>query len=363
MALATHPTVNSLATPQAQAPSHHRPVPPVPPTLFLTDEDVAALADWPAAVAALAQAYAQPVPPQSVPPRSMARGEGLWLRSLTAISPRLGEGGGHLGCKLIAASPRARCASYLVSLFDPQTMALRALMDGNRLTGLRTAATTALAAQLMVPPGPLTLAVLGSGFEAQGALDCLRAVLPLAGVRLYSPTAERREQLAQRLSASGLPTQACASAEAAVAGAQLVLCATRSRDETPVLHGDWLAPGATVLSLGSTLPEQREVDVKTLARATTVVADMPEEVLHDTGDALAAVAAGVPLAARLRGLAEVVAQVAAGQPLRQHPDEVVVYKSVGSALQDVVVAEMLLTRARQTGRGTPLPVGIAPVGK
>ncbi|NDY93895.1 ornithine cyclodeaminase family protein [Ideonella livida] len=335
------------------------------PTLFLTDADVAALADWPAAVAALAQAYAQAVPAQSVPPRSMARADGLWLRGLTAISPRHGAGSGHLGCKLIAASPRARCASYLISLFDPETMALTALIDGNRVTGLRTAATAAVAARHLAPAGPLDLAVLGSGFEAQGALDCLLADARRQGravgrVRVYSPTPARREALAAHAAAQGVAARACASGQDAVAGATLVLCATRSRDETPVLQGDWLAPGATVLSLGSTLPEQREVDVSTLARATTVVADMPEEVLHDTGDALAAVAAGVPLASRLLPLHAVVSGQA---PARHHPHDITVYKSVGSALQDVVMAEMLLARARQAGRGTPLPVGIVPVAK
>jgi len=71
----------------------------------------------------------------------MARGEGVWLRSLTAVSPS----GEYMGCKLIAANTRARRASYLISLFDQQTMELRALIDGNRVTGLRTAATAALA--------------------------------------------------------------------------------------------------------------------------------------------------------------------------------------------------------------------------
>ncbi|WP_225908545.1 hypothetical protein [Pseudomonas lactucae] len=97
----------------------------IAPTLFLSDADVASLADWSTAVAALAEAYARPASDATVPPRSMARGDGIWLRSLTAVSPS----GGHMGCKLIAASMRARCASYLIALFDQQTMALSALID------------------------------------------------------------------------------------------------------------------------------------------------------------------------------------------------------------------------------------------
>ena len=64
-----------------------QPSEPLSPTLFLSDADVASLADWPSAVAALAKAYAKPTSDAMVPPRSMARGDGIWLRSLTAVSP------------------------------------------------------------------------------------------------------------------------------------------------------------------------------------------------------------------------------------------------------------------------------------
>jgi ornithine cyclodeaminase/alanine dehydrogenase-like protein (mu-crystallin family) len=324
-------------------------------TLFLTDADVEALADWPSAVAALADAYARRIADAMVPPRSMARGESIWLRSLTAVSPS----GGHLGCKLIAASPRARCASYLVSLFDQQTMALNALIDGNRITGIRTAATAALAVDLLTPRRPLRVAVIGSGFEARGALDCLRCVRTLQAVRVFSPTPASRERFAEHFR-TALDIAASDNAEAAVQGADVVICATRSRDESPVLRGVWLPSGATVVSLGSTLPEQREVDEATLERAACIVADMPEEVAHDTGDAIAAARAGVVLADKLVPLAE----LAAGRVTpRRNPSDIVLYKSVGSALQDVVIAEMLLSRAKQQGRGVPLPASIVPVAK
>lgn len=326
-----------------------------PPTWFLSDDDVAAVADWRSAVTALAEAYARDVRPAMVPPRSMARGDGFWLRSLTAVSP----GGATMGCKLIAASPRARCASYLVSLFDAQTTALLALIDGNRVTGLRTAATAALAVDRLAPQRPLRVGVIGSGFEARGALECLAEVRTLQAVRVYSPTPASRERYAEAFRPA-LDIATAAAPEDAVRDADVVLCAARSRDETPVLRGAWLPAGATVVSLGSTLPEQREVDEQTMARAACIVADMPDEVAHDTGDALAAAKAGVDLAARLVPLADVVGgRVAA----RRSDADIVLYKSVGSALQDVVIAEMLYHRARRQGRGMPLPRSIVPVAK
>jgi alanine dehydrogenase len=327
----------------------------VPPTLFLSDDDVVGLSDWRAAFEALRAAYQAPIAPAMVPPRSMARGDRIWLRGLSAVSPS----GRHMGCKLIAASIQSRCASYLVSLFDQKTAALTALIDGNRITGLRTAATAAVAVDAAAPQRPLRVAVIGSGFEARGLLAALLSVRALASARVFSPTPASREKFAAAFrSEHGLDIAPSASAAEAVAGADVVLCAARSRDESPVLLGQWLAPGMTVVSIGSTLPEQREVDEEVVARATWVVADMPEEVAHDTGDMIAATRAGVTFNDRLISLDALVS----GQVARR-PDDIVLYKSVGSALQDVITAEMLLDRARAQGVGTAMPRSILPVAK
>lgn len=328
----------------------------VPPTLFISDADVASLADWRAAVDTLATAYATPMSEQAVPPRSMARGEKRWLRGLSAVSPT-----GRMGCKLIAAAIASRQASYLIALFDGETAALSALIDGNRITGLRTAATAVVAVRALAPHRALKVAIIGSGFEAQGLLSALCETLSTVSVRVFSPTPSSRERFAERFRAShGLDIVATASAHEAVQGADVVLCAARSRDESPVLLGEWLEPGMTVVSLGSTLPEQREVDAAALARAACIVADMPEEVLHETGDALAAVQAGVDVASRVVSLTDVISgRVTA----RRSPQDIVFYKSVGSALQDVVVSEMLYERAKALGKGQPMPASILPVAK
>src|SRR5439155_8866120 len=89
------------------------------------------------------------------------------------------------------------------------------------------------------------------------------------------------------------------SPQTAVSGASLVICAARSYDESPILLGEWLRPGMTVVSIGSTVREQREVDPEVLARADVVIADVLEEVLHDSGDLIAAAAAGVDVTDRI----------------------------------------------------------------
>lgn len=330
---------------------------PARPTVLLTDEDVSALADWSAAIAALRRAYGANIDPESVPPRSMARAPGVWLRSLTAISPL----DGYLGCKLIAASPRARRASYLISLFDQATMNLDALIDGNQITGIRTAATAAVAIDVLAPRRALRIAMLGSGFEARAQLTALAAVRDITSVKVFSPTSENRERFAEHFRTTlKLSVEPTSTPEAAVLGADVVVCAARARNESPVLFGKWLEPGMTVVSIGSTLPEQREVEVDVIEHARLIVADMPEEVTHDTGDMLAAKRSGIEFMHKLASLNDIIGE---RRTARESADDIVLYKSVGSALQDVVIAEMLFARARARGIGTVLAASIAPVAK
>jgi alanine dehydrogenase len=326
-------------------------------TLFLTDEDVSAVADWGAAIDTLRRAYAADIEPDSAPRRSMARAKGMWLRSLTAISPL----DGYLGCKLIAASPPIRHASYLIALFDQASMNLHALIDGNQITGIRTAATAAVAIDVMAPERPLRVAILGSGFEARAQLTALEATREIAEVTVFSPTPANRERFAEHSrTALRLNTHAASTAQQAIMGADVVICAARARDESPVLVGDWLEPGMSVVSIGSTLPEQREVAVDVIERAQSIIADVPDEVAHGSGDMLEALQAGIDFAHKLRSLNAVVRNP---HSARATPDGIALYKSVGSALQDVVISEMLLTRARARGIGTQLPVSIKPVAK
>lgn len=326
-------------------------------TPFLRDSDVAVLADWAKAVAALADAYARPVTPAMVPARLMARGDGFWLRGMCAVSPS----GEYFGSKQIAASPKIRRASYLISLFDQRTMELAALVDGRRITDIRTAATAVVAVNAINPEGALRVGVIGSGAVAQSMLAALLAVREVSLARVYSPSPASREKFAAQFNAShGLAVESADNPPAAIDGVDLVICAARSRDESPVLLGEWLQPGMLVLSIGSTLPEQREVDVGAMARATLIVADMPEEVLHETGDALVASREGVDVAAKTVALGAVVSGAVAA---RKSPDDIVIYKSVGTALQDVVTAEMLLREALASGQYQRIPTGIVTIDR
>ncbi|TWB25989.1 ornithine cyclodeaminase family protein [Nitrospirillum viridazoti] len=324
--------------------------------LFLTDADVQSVFDWRAAADALRAAYAMPAQPEMFPPRIMARGPGLWLRTLSGIAPD----GGLLGAKLITANIHQGIASYLIPLLDQGTAELVALLDGNSITGFRTAATSAMAADALAPAGPLRVAVIGSGFEAKNHVRALAALRPLSQVTVFSPSPDSRARFTAELADLGVPLRDVDSARATLDGANVVICAARSRDESPTLLGDWLLPGMTVISIGSTLPEQRELDPEAIRRADLIVADMVDEVAHDTGDMIAAVQAGVGWGDKLVALADV---VGGRHPARTSPDQILLYKSVGAAIQDLTVAALCAGRARQSGIGTVLPVSIAPVRK
>lgn len=324
-------------------------------TVFITDANVAELANWSAAVEALRSIYSKPITQAMVPPRTMARGDGFWLRGLCAVSPS----GEYMGCKLIAASPRIKRASYLVSLFDQRTMELAALIDGNRITDIRTAATSVVAVNALTAPGPLHVGVIGSGTLARNTLMALSAVREVASVKVFSPTPASRQRFADDFKAShGFDIVATDSPEQAVSGVGVVLCAARSHDESPVFLGKWLEAGMVVVSVGSTLPEQRELDADAMGRATLIVADMAEEILHDTGDAIAATKAGIDVAGKTVELADVVGGKVPG---RSSPEDIVVYKSVGTALQDVAIAEMLLRSALEAKRYVEMPAGIVTI--
>lgn len=325
-------------------------------TLLLSDADVRAAFDWGAAVDALGQAYGAAAGEAQFPPRSMARGDGLWLRTLTGVMP----GQKVIGAKMIVASMKARAASYLIPLFDGETMELTALMDGASVTGLRTAATSALAARrLCLSPAP-GVAVIGSGFEARTHLEAMARSGPLGEVSVYSPRESSRAAFCGAMAEKGIAVKQVDSAQAAIAGAELVICAARSRDESPTMLGAWLRPGMTVVSIGSTLPEQRELDPEAIARADLIVADMVEEVAHDTGDMIAADAAGVKFNAKLVSLSDVISGT---HPGRTSPDQIMLYKSVGAAIQDLAVASLCAERARAAGLGTSIPAPIVPVDK
>ncbi len=225
-----------------------------------------------------------------------------------------------------------------VALFDGETGATRALFNAGAITAIRTAAVSAVATRLLARPGSTRLAILGAGIQARSHLEAMRAVLTLEHVSVWSRTPGR---------ASLLPgVEEAASAREAVAGADVIVTATSARE--PVLEHSWLAEGAHINAVGSSIPTTRELDTATMADCALYV-DRRESTLNEAGDYLFAAADGAIGPDSIRGeIGELLIGAAEG---RRSESELTVFKSLGLAVEDLAAAEFVLERALAQGAG------------
>lgn len=320
--------------------------------VFVSSEAARSVYRWTDGIRALQAAYGQQIPPKAAPPRSVAVAGQTWLRTLPAVP----ASGRYYGAKLMGAAMGAGVGGveYVIVLFDQQTSRIAGFVDGNLVTGFRTASTSAAALDRLAPPGTARLAVLGSGLEASMHTRAFAAVRQLSEVVVFSPTPEKRAAFAEAITRDlGVPARGVGSAQEAVEGADLVLAAARSKGEVPILFGDWIKPDATVVSIGSTVPGQREIDVSVVARSEIIVCDMLEEVLEETGDMIAAHKAGLAFRDKAFSLTDL---MSGALDTKLANTKARMFKSVGGGLQDIVVAELILTKALEAGLATPLPI-------
>lgn len=318
--------------------------------VFISDDVVRQVLDWPAMIDALRKTYSIPHPPGVSPPRVLARGQDrTWMRTLTGLDPT----GRFMGVKQFGLS-RDFCIEYLISLFNQQNGRITALLDAAAITAMRTAATTAMAMDCLAPVSAATLGVLGSGTEAATHARAIHAVRPLQQLTVFSPTEARRNAFAEAFEAeTGVPTRAVSSAQEAVSGQAMVVGATRTMDGKPVLQGQWLSPDTVVASIGATLPDHYEVDTQVIQQAGIIIADVPEEVTEETGCFITAAREGIDFHNKVFSLNQLMLGEAnnalAGCRYR-------LYRSVGGPLQDIAVATLAYDLAVQQGLAQHLPI-------
>ena len=236
-----------------------------------------------------------------------------------------------------------------VLLFDGETGAPRALLDASAVTEIRTAAVSAVATRLLAREDAQELAILGSGVQAHSHLEAMANVRTFTRARVWSRTAAHARAFAAEAPAP-FPVEAVPSAEEAIRGADVVVTATSSRE--PVVEREWLAPGAHVNAVGSSIPTARELDADTVA-AAALFADARESMVNEGGDYLFAVReAGVGPDHIRAELGEILIGAREG---RRSTDELTVFKSLGLAAEDLAAAELVYSRARETGRGAAVP--------
>jgi alanine dehydrogenase len=232
-----------------------------------------------------------------------------------------------------------------IVLLDAGNGSLLAVMDGRYITEIRTAAVSALAVRTLSRTGARKLAIIGSGVQAGSHLEALPLVRRFDEVSCWSPTAARLLAFADRHPGVDI----AASAEAAVSGADVVVLATSSR--TPVIRGEWVEPGACVVSVGACRPDQREMDPDLVSRGRLFV-DSRASALRESGDVVMGIAEGRFAADHIA--AELGDVLNGREQGRTREEEVTVFKALGLAVEDVAAAHLSYTRAHAMGRGVTL---------
>ncbi|XP_020503829.1 ketimine reductase mu-crystallin [Labrus bergylta] len=211
-----------------------------------------------------------------------------------------------------------------VVLLDPEYGNVKAVMNGEVITRMRTAAASAISAKLLMRPEAEVLAILGTGNQALSHYSVFTEIFSFKEVRVWSHTREGTERFCKCVSG---PVRACVSVEEAVRGADAIVTVTRCTE--PVLFGQWVKPGAHVAAVGACRPDWRELD-DVLMKEAVVYVDSREGAMAESGDII------------LSG-AEVLAEI--GEVINgtkpAYREKTTVFKSLGMGVEDAVSAKLV----------------------
>lgn len=310
---------------------------------YLTEADVTALLRMPDALAAVEEAFRQQASGDAVNhPRARTRLGGASLQVMSGGLRRSGV----LGLKAYTATRGG--ARFLVHLYDDRGTLL-ALIEADRLGQMRTGAASGVATRHLARPDARAVGIIGTGWQARSQLAAVCAVRPITTVRAYGRDPDRRAAFAREMrDALGVEVAPVATAAEAVRGADVVVAITSSR--TPVLLGEWLAPGTHVNAAGGNALDRQELDVEAVRRADLVVVDDLAQARLEAGDLAAAAEAGAFEWDRAVELGRVVA----GHARRPHERAITLFESQGIAIEDVAAAKVVYERAVAAGVGVDL---------
>jgi ornithine cyclodeaminase/alanine dehydrogenase-like protein (mu-crystallin family) len=269
----------------------------------------------------------------------------LMMPSWTDMSAR-GPAGAFVGLKTVLVVPDngrrdlpTVQAGY--QLFSGETGETLALIDGRELTARRTACASALAADYLAKPGATRLTLIGAGVVGAHLVHAHASVRPIKSVRIYNRSRDKAEALAEALSRDGFEaTVPSVPLAESIAWADIVSSATTATE--PIIRGDWLKAGVHVDVMGAFKPTMREVDGKGVERASVFV-DTREGALSEAGDIMLAIAEGRFAPERI--VADLKELCTGSHRGRTREEEITLFKSSGTALEDLACAVMLHDRA------------------
>ncbi len=242
----------------------------------------------------------------------------------------------------------------VIVLFDSRSGRVLAVLDSIEITSRRTAAATAVAARYLARPDARVLTVCGCGEQGRSQLRALALVHELRTVFAFDQAAARAEEYAREMTTE-LGIEVTPVPDLRAATLQSDICVTCTTARRFILSRDQIAPGSFIAGVGADNPEKQELDPALLA-SSTVVADNLEQ-CATIGDLHHAIDAGLMSRGDVYGeLADI---VAGRQPGRRSAEEIIVFDSTGTALQDVAAAELVYRKALAGGSGLRVALGAA----
>lgn len=249
---------------------------------------------------------------------------------------------GAIGVKLVTVLPNNRARGFstvnaLYVLFDRESGEPRAVIDGEALTLRRTAAASLLAARYLARIDARNVLIVGTGRLARFMAQAHCAGRDVERLLIWGRNPEHAQALASTLRTEGLPAEAAFDLQSAVGASHIVSCATTAA--SPVVHGAWLAAGTHLDLVGAFRRDMREADDAAVARSQVYV-DTYAGALTEAADIIEPIERGVIAREDVRGeLAELVTGSVAG---RKRADHITLFKSVGTAIEDLAAASLLV---------------------
>jgi ornithine cyclodeaminase/alanine dehydrogenase-like protein (mu-crystallin family) len=309
---------------------------------IVTGEEIERILTYPALIDALREAVRADI---TVPLRHHHPIPQPGAEAMLLLMPAWTSGhGSFLGCKLVTVFPdnsKVSKAAVLGSyaLMSGETGEPLAIMDGTVLTRWRTACASALAASYLAREDASHLVMVGAGALAPYLVRAHASVRPIKRVTVWNRTRGHAVRAAFALSLGGLEVEIADDLEAAVREADIVSCATLSA--TPLVRGKWLKKGCHVDLVGGFTPKMREADDDAVKKARVYV-DTRAGAGKEAGDITQPLKKGILKKTGIRGdLHDLCGGKAKG---RTKPTEITLFKSVGTALEDLAAA-MLVWRA------------------
>lgn len=300
--------------------------------------------------------------------RTLARGDAILpLRPIMWLPEKVGALGmmpsylgdiRAMGLKVVSVFPGNHGTEYdshqgAVLLFETEHGRLVAIIDASAITAIRTAAVSGVATRLLARDDAHDLAILGSGVQARSHLAAMLQARPIRRVRVWSRNPDHAAHFAECESRwHGTLVEAMPTAQEAVTGAD-VICTTTSAPE-PILMGDWIAPGAHINAVGSSVAFTRELDTSAVAKSRLFV-DRRESTVNEAGDFLFPKQEGAISDDHILG--EIGAILLGSVPGRMSPGEITLFKSLGLAIEDLAAANHVYNRGIAAGAGVAVELG------